>query len=79
VGSDLGVYKDFKVRDGQNIQFRFTAFNFLNHPNPQFGLSDDINLRFSTPGGGNTNPDTNGKPAYKVGNRTLEFALKYLF
>ena len=79
VGSDLGVYKNFKVRESQNIQFRFTAFNFLNHPNPQFGLSDDINLRFSAPGGGNTNPDTNGKPAYNVGNRTLEFALKYLF
>jgi hypothetical protein len=82
VGSDLGVYKNFKLRkenESQRIQFRFTAFNFLNHANPRFGLSDDVNLRFSAPGGGNTNPHTNGKPAYKVGNRTLEFALKFLF
>ena len=78
-GGDLGMYKDFKVRESQKLQFRFTAFNFLNHPNRQFGLSDDINLRFSTPGGGNTNLDTNGKAAYTVGNRTLEIALKYLF
>ncbi|PYU79128.1 MAG: hypothetical protein DMG50_24910 [Acidobacteria bacterium] len=56
-GGDLGMYKDFKVRESQKLQFRFTAFNFLNHPNRQFGLSDDINLRFSTPGGGNTNLD----------------------
>src|SRR5712692_3254205 len=79
VGSDLGMYKDFRVTERQKMEFRFTAFNFLNHPNPQFGLSDDINLRFSAPGGGNTNTDTTGKPRYTVGNRTLEFALKYIF
>ena len=78
-GSDLGMYKDFKVREIQKIEFRFTAFNFMNHANPQFGLGNDINLTFAAAGGNNTNPDTNGKPAYTVGRRTLEFALKYIF
>jgi hypothetical protein len=79
VGGDLGMYKDFKVRESQKIQFRFTAFNVLNHPNAQFGLTNDINLNFAAAGGGNINPNTTGKPAYTVGRRTLEFALKYLF
>jgi hypothetical protein len=79
VGGDLGMYKDFKVKESQKIEFRFTAFNVLNHPNAQFGLGNDINLSFVAPGGGNTNPNTNGKPAYTVGRRTLEAALKYFF
>ncbi|HKW34831.1 MAG TPA: TonB-dependent receptor [Candidatus Acidoferrum sp.] len=79
VGGDLGMYKDFKVKESQKIEFRFTAFNALNHPNAQFGLGNDINLSFAAPGGGNTNPNTTGKPAFTVGRRTLEFALKYIF
>ncbi len=92
-GSDLGMYKDFKVKESQKIEFRFTAFNFMNHPNAQFGLGNDINLSFGCPPSAisngacpvpisqyvNVNGSTNGKPAYTVGRRTLEFALKYLF
>lgn len=77
--SDLGLYKNFKITERQAIQFRVTAFNFLNHPLPQFNLKNDINLDLSGPGGVNTNANTTGKPAYTVGNRTLEFALKYTF
>jgi hypothetical protein len=36
--TDLGVYKNVSLRDHQTVQVRFTAFNFLNHPLPQFGL-----------------------------------------
>jgi len=77
--SDLGVYKDFKVTESQRVEFRFTAFNFLNHPLKQFGLGNDVNLSFAAPGGMNTNANTNGFPKYEVGNRSLEFALKYYF
>ncbi|HZQ17266.1 MAG TPA: carboxypeptidase-like regulatory domain-containing protein [Terriglobales bacterium] len=86
--SDLGVYKDFKVTERQKLEFRFTAFNFLNHPLKQFGLGNDVNLTFAAPGGVNTNTKgttacptcyTSGYPAYEVGNRSLEFALKYYF
>jgi len=77
--SDLGLYKNFKITERQGLQFRITAFNFLNHPLPQFNLTDDINLVFSAPGGTNTNGTTTGKPAYTIGRRTLELALKYTF
>ena len=77
--SDLGLYKNFKITEKQALQFRITAFNFMNHPLRQFNLTNDIDLSFSTPGGFNTNANTTGKPVYTVGNRTLELALKYTF
>lgn len=79
VGSDLGIYKTFKITERQHLQFRWTAFNFLNHPNKVFGLGNDVNLSFATPGGHNTNKDTTGVPKYEVGSRVMEFALKYSF
>jgi hypothetical protein len=67
------------VKESQSVQFRFTAFNFMNHANAQFGLTNDINLSFAGPGGGNTNTATNGKPGFTVGRRVVEIALKYTF
>ena len=34
--SDLSIYKDFKINDRQNMQFRGSGFNFLNHPLTSF-------------------------------------------
>jgi Carboxypeptidase regulatory-like domain len=49
--SDLAIYKDFHIREKDKVEFRMSAFNFLNHPLPQFGISgnSDINLNFSAP------------------------------
>ena len=46
--SDLGLYKAFAVREGQRVEIRASATNFLNHPLPQFGLAgnSDISLNF---------------------------------
>jgi hypothetical protein len=95
VMSDLAMAKTFHVHESQNIQFRASAFNFLNHALPQFGLSSDINLQMScnsttqgstTPtcdqGGVNTNTGfrgTTGTPGYEAGRRVIEVALKYNF
>jgi hypothetical protein len=77
--TDLGAYKNFSIRDHQNVQFRLTAFNFLNHPLPQFGLGSDVNLNLQGPGGTNNNPTSTGTPEFKVGRRVLELAVKYNF
>ena len=47
--SDLAVYKNFKLTERQKVQLRFSAFNFLNHPLPQFnaGGNSDIQLNFN--------------------------------
>ncbi len=34
--SDLGLYKNFQVSESKRFQFRFNAFNFLNHPLSSF-------------------------------------------
>ena len=85
--SDLSVFKDFKIRESKTVQFRMQAFNFLNHPNKQFQYNgnQDVHLNFTVPGSSgaisttNTNPLTNGYPLYSVGNRSLEFAVKFFF
>ncbi len=30
---DFSIHKDFRIVEGQFVQFRFEAFNFPNHPN----------------------------------------------
>ncbi len=83
--SDLAIYKDFAFREHHKVQFRFSAFNFLNHPLPQFGASgnSDLNLNFDAGGGAlsqtNTNANTSGKPLFTTGRRVVEFAIKYNF
>jgi len=86
--TDLGIYKNFKIHESQAIQFRLTAFNLPNHPLSRFGLNNDVNLQFGCPTGQtctspsqwvNTNASTDGRPHAKIGNRSLEYALKYTF
>jgi len=79
--SDLAIYKDFLFKEHHKVEFRFSAFNFLNHPLEQFneGGIGDVNLNFSTPSSTscgnqvapcglsatNLNTLTTGTPVYK--------------
>jgi hypothetical protein len=79
--SDLAIYKDFTFKEHHKVEFRMSAFNFLNHPLPQFGASGnaDVNLNFATSTSGscgnnpapcglsttNLNTLTTGSPLYK--------------
>ena len=84
--ADLSAFKSFPIREGQDVQFRISGFNFINHALPQFnanGSQSDLRLSFiganNAPSATNANAVTTGKPTYEVGSRILELALKYTF
>jgi len=85
VNSDLSLYKNFNFKEHHQIQFRFQAYNFLNHPLPEFnadGSNDDIQLNFNnnnTISQTNINKLTTGVPLHTVGRRVVMFSLKYQF
>lgn len=79
--SDLAIYKDFVFKEHDRVEFRMSAFNFLNHPLSQFGQggAQDVNLNFSNSSASscgnqpapcglsptNLNTTTTGSPLYK--------------
>jgi hypothetical protein len=80
--SDLSVYKTFKLTERQNVQFRASAFNFLNHPIDSFDPGAPAQLTFSDvghPGTFTAIDNTFGYATTKLGRRVVELSLKYTF
>jgi len=63
---NLSAFKNFRFAERQNIQFRFEAFNWINHPNWS---------------GADTNPTsaTFGLVTSKTSERNLQLSLRYSF
>jgi hypothetical protein len=85
-GSDLAIFKAFRITDAQRAEVRISATNWLNHPNAEFGQNgnSDNSLLFygASTGSGlvyNSNTSTTGTPSTKSGYRWLQFAAKYYF
>jgi Carboxypeptidase regulatory-like domain len=76
-GTDLGLFKNFKITESQNLQFRIEAFNFLNHPLWSFNGSN-LNLSFDQTTGAPNNP-LFGTTTQKQGHRILELSVRYQF
>ncbi|MHB8303275.1 MAG: carboxypeptidase-like regulatory domain-containing protein [Acidobacteriaceae bacterium] len=47
IENDLALYKTFLIKGSQNVQFRFSAFNWLNHPLPQFSSGNQLKLYYN--------------------------------
>jgi hypothetical protein len=87
--SDLTIYKTFGITERQKVQFRASAFNFLNHPLWGFSTTNDITLKYATADGTTFTPNVaSGLPAgYTWGTmdsksgspRIMELSLKYSF
>ena len=45
--NDLAIYKSFPVREGQSVQLRVSAFNWLNHPLPEFSSANQVTLKYN--------------------------------
>ena len=86
IGSDMAVFKAFRVNDAQRVEVRISATNWLNHPNAEFGQNgnSDNQLNFVGASSGsalvyNSNSSTTGIPSTKSGYRWMQFAAKYYF
>lgn len=83
--SDLSLFKNFKVFHEQTIQFRASAFNFLNHPLLAFSSSSQITPSFQRTASGSWTPVGNtltpkwGYYNTETGRRMVELGLKYTF
>jgi Carboxypeptidase regulatory-like domain len=85
--NDLAVYRTFHVHDNQQVQFRASAFNWLNHPLPGYSSLNPLTLAYNvdynskavTP---NYNASTFGVMDSKTGapySRIIELNVKYSF
>jgi hypothetical protein len=64
---DSAIYKTFRVRENQSLQFRFEAYNVMNHAN-LFVLGETADVSSAD--------FVEGK---RFGRRHIQFALKYIF
>jgi len=88
--TDLSFMKNFKIKERQNLQFRFAFFNPLNHGLTSFENGDpNLKLNFNATGQVTTQNcpsfavcpagSTFGTAFYKSGGRVIELGVKYSF
>lgn len=77
--TDMSVFKNFTMgqSESRKLQFRFSGYNFINHPNRTFISGDSgLNLTFSSAGALNPNF---GYAANTVGHRIIQGEVKFMF
>jgi hypothetical protein len=90
--SDLSAQKAFHFTDSRQLQFRLSAFNFLNHPLRSFNYArsneySGLLLSGITPGSAIADPTSGssapgsqfGTATLKQGRRVLEVSAKFVF
>lgn len=84
--SDLSLFKNFQIRESRKLQFRFSSYNFMNHPLWSFSGSglgaSNLFLNFApgaTPGSQVQSNASFGVAPLKVGNRIIQLAMKFYF
>jgi hypothetical protein len=81
-GSDLGLFKNFQIKESMKLQFRIQAHNFLNHPLWSFPNSNNLTLQYAQDAATGKITQTNsnfGVTSFKQGSRVLELAVKFYF
>ena len=74
--TDISVFKNFTFGESKKLQFRFSGYNFLNHPNRTFLNSDqNLNLTFNKQGQ-LANPNF-GYAQNTIGHRIIQMMVKF--
>lgn len=76
--SDLGIFKNFNIKESKKLQLRFNAYNFLNHPLWSFYNGDNLTLGFNGTTGAVNTPGF-GTTTDKQGHRIIQAAVKFYF
>jgi len=83
LNNDISLFKNFALsskHEGLKLQFRASAFNFLNHPNAFFqGGDPSLQLNFDNGVLDQDSIQNFGRPIKKRGKRVMQFALKFMF
>jgi hypothetical protein len=74
---DMGLFKNFQIKESKKLQLRFNGYNFLNHPLWSFNGSN-LNLSFD-PTTGKVNAPLFGTVTQKQGHRVIQTAIKFYF
>ncbi len=85
--SDLAAQKAITIHNEQNVTFRLSAFNFINHPltTTTSAFNNQYTLNFTEPNAtgfqqnGSNSGNGFGTLPYKTGRRILEVSAKYSF
>jgi hypothetical protein len=78
VNSDISLFKNFAMGENRKLQFRASAFNFLNHPLRSF-TNGDPNFSLNFGPDGKLQNDRFGFADTKFGRRVIQLAIKYYF
>lgn len=77
---EIGIFKDFKVRETGKLELRFQAFDFLNRSFDTFQQYDSaLYMGFASLNAPPTNTSTAGVATVRQGHRTVQMAAKYYF
>ena len=74
---DMGLFKNFQLKEAKKIQIRFNGYNFINHPLWSFNGSN-LTLGFD-PNTGKVNTPLFGDVTQKQGHRVVQAAIKFFF
>ena len=78
--SDLSLFKNFQISEYKKLQFRVSAYNFINHPLTAFNpAGGDSNLTLSFDSAGKLTNKNFGYANYLYGARSIQFVLKFYF
>jgi hypothetical protein len=77
--SDLGLYKNFQISESKRLQFRFNAFNFLNHPLWSFISGAPNSKLVYNPNTNSFNNPVFGVATEKQGRRLVMLTAKFFF
>ncbi len=77
---EIGLFKDFKVRQGQTLELRFQGFDFLNRAFDTYQQYDSsLYMDFTALNAAPTNATAAGVTTTRTGHRTVQLEAKYIF